>query len=226
MKNTELSTFENPILGTIRGFVDKNGEPWFLAGQVCRCLGIKDSVTAVKQTEERMRIAENYYTSVGKVSKHPLHSRLIKLDNGNFKNTDVKVIPEQFLYELIFASRKQVAIAFRAWVTGEVLPSLRKHGIYRSEGILVRKSLTAVLDGSGENERMHGHGYSNYSVLINKSLGLPNKVNRNDLSAEMLEKIAVRENLVKSMIAEGKQYHEIKTFIESNITKTSCEAAS
>ena len=45
MKTSELITFENPTLGTIRGFIDKKtGEPWFLAGQVCRCLGIRNSV--------------------------------------------------------------------------------------------------------------------------------------------------------------------------------------
>lgn len=48
--------------------------------------------------------------------------------------------------------------------------------------------------------------------MINNSLGLPNRVNRNSFPNEMLEKIAVRGNLVKSMIAEG----EIKAFIENN----------
>ena len=48
--------------------------------------------------------------------------------------------------------------------------------------------------------------------MINNSLGLLNRVNRNSLPNEMLEKIAVRENLVQSMIAEG----EIKAFIENN----------
>ena len=216
MKPTELITFENPILGTIRGLLDEKGEPWFLAAQVCRCLGLKDSASAVKQTEERMRIAEEYYNSVGQVSNRPLHSRKINLDNGSFGKTEVFIIPEQFLYELIFASRKQTAIAFRAWVTGDVLPSLRKHGEYRMQGKLIRRSLTDTLKDSGENERMHGHGYSNYSVLINKSLGLPNKVDRNSLSESMLEKLARRENLVQSMLAEGKTYYEIKNVIENN----------
>lgn len=67
---------------------------------------------------------------------------------------------------------------------------------------------------SGENERMHGHAFSTYSMLINKSLGLPPKVNRDSVPAVILEKIAARENTVAALIAEGKQYGEIKTFLE------------
>lgn len=216
MKTSELMTFENDVLGTIRGFVDKDGEPWFLAAQVCRCLGIKDSSTAIKQLKQRMQVVEDWQKNRGTVSnRSPKKARTITLQEGK-THTQLTIIPEQWLYELIFASRKQTAIVFRAWVTGEVLPEIRKHGEYRMEGKLIRRSLTDTIQDSGENERMHGHGYSNYSVLINKSLGLPNKVNRDSLSAEMLEKVAIRENLVQSMIAEGKSYNHIKNVIEHN----------
>jgi hypothetical protein len=56
-------------------------------------------------------------------------------------------------------------------------------------------------------------------VLVNKSLGLPSKVDRNNLSDEILEKIATRENLIQSMIAEGKTYGEIKAVIENNFSE-------
>lgn len=203
MKDSELITFSNDNLGELRGFV-KDGEPWFLAGQVCRCLGIKDAGAAVKQTEERLKIAG----IKGPISNRPL------LETAGGKQY-VIVINEQCLYELIFASRKQKAIVFRAWVTGEVLPSLRKYGEYRMTGKLFRRSLTGNIDAHGENERMHGHAYSSYSVMINKSLGLPNKVDRNTLDAVMLEKIAMRENTVSALIAEGKQYGYIKEIIEN-----------
>ena len=214
MKSQELMTFENPVIGTIRGFLDEKGNPWFLSAQVCRCLGIKDSVSVIKQIKQRMSVVEDYYTSVGKVSNHPLTGvRKIVLDNGNFGKQQMTVINEQWLYELIFASRKQTAIVFRAWVTGEVLPALRKHGEYRMEGKLIRRSFTDTVKESGENERMHSFAYSSYSALINKSLGLPNKTNRESLSDEMLEKIAKKEDLVRCMIADGKKYGEIKAFI-------------
>lgn len=84
------------------------------------------------------------------------------------------------------------------------------------QGKLLRRSLTDAIKDSGENERMHGFGYSTYSIMINKSLGLPSKVDRDSLSSELLEKIARRENLVQSLIAEGKTYQQIKSFIEND----------
>ena len=80
-------------------------------------------------------------------------------------------------------------------------------------GKLIRRSLTDSIQDSGENGRMHGHGISNYSRLINKSLGLPNTVDRSSLSDEMLEKVARREDTVRCLINEGKSYEEIKNFI-------------
>lgn len=255
MKSTELITFENPVIGTIRGFIDKNGEPWFLAAQVCRCLGIKNSAKAVSDLKQRMKVVEDYYKTVRKSSKStqlygssenrgvtssysPKSTQLygssenrdivsnrspnwgcktISLQEGK-NHTQLTIINEQWLYELIFASRKQTAIVFRSWVTGEVLPSLRKHGEYRMEGKLIRRSLTDTLKDSGENKRMHGFGYSTYSRLVNKSLGLPEKIDRNNLPDEILEKIARREDLVRTMVAEGKNYIEIRNYIQNNLS--------
>lgn len=203
MKDTQLQTFVNEDIGEIRGFI-KEDEPWFLAGQVCRCLGIKDASQAVKQVEERMQIAEYK----GAFSKRTL------IETAGGKQL-VIIIPEPFLYELIFASRKQKAVKFRTWVTSEVLPEIRKTGGYRMAGKLIRRALTDEIKESGENERMHGHAYSTYSRMINASLGLPNRVNRDELSQEMLERVASRENTVQALMREGRTYHEIKAVIQS-----------
>ena len=203
MQDTELITFENQDIGEIRGFI-KNGEPWFLAGQVCRCLGIKDASAAVKQTEERLKIAD---------VKGTISNRILLETTGG--KQQVLVVNEQCLYELIFASRKKKAIKFRAWVTGEVLPEIRKTGQYRMAGKLIRRALTDEIQESGENERMHGHGYSTYTKLINKSIGLPAKNNRDKLSPDVLEKAAMRENTIQALMREGKQYNEIKEVIET-----------
>lgn len=218
MKSTELMTFKNDVLGTFRGFIDKDGEPWFLAGQVCRCLGIKDSSTAVSQLKQRMKVVEDYYKNRATVSNHSpnLGVRTISLQEGK-NHTQLTIINEQWLYELIFASRKQTAIVFRAWVTGEVLPSLRKHGEYRMQGKLIRKNLTdtikAEICDKTENQNIKKFAYSNYSRLINKSLDLPPKVDRKSLDDETLEKIAKKENLVQALIAENKSYEEVKAIL-------------
>ena len=205
MKHSELQTFSNSDIGEIRGFITKDGEPWFLAGQICRCLGIKDTSRAVSQVSERMRIAE--YDGA-------TSSSIVITDSIGRKNKAL-IIPEPYLYELIFASRKQKAIKFRTWVTTEVLPKLRKHGEYRMTGKLIRRTMTDAIKQSGENDRMKGHAYSTYSILVNKSLGLPNKVNRDELEPEMLEKIANRENTIQALIREGKDYGYIKSIIQT-----------
>lgn len=216
MKSTELMTFKNDVLGTFRGFIDKDGEPWFLAGQVCRCLGIKNSAKAVNDLKQRMEVVEDWEQKRGVTSSYSPKARTITLQEGK-THTQITVIPEQWLYELIFASRKQTAIVFRAWVTKEVLPSIRKHGQYRAEGKLIRRSLTDTIKteicDKTENPNVKRFAYSNYSKLINKSLGLPDKVDRNTLDDETLEKIAKKENLVQALIAENKSYEEIKAIL-------------
>lgn len=202
MNDKELITFTNETIGEIRGFM-KDGEPCFLAGQVCRCLGIKNASDAVAGIEERYKIAG----IEGIASSYTL----LQTDGGKQK---VLTIPEPFLYELIFQSRKQKAIQFRAWVTTVVLPSLRKHGEYRMTGKLIRATLTDEIKHSGEQERMHGRGFSNYSKLVNKSLGLPERNNRDTFTAEQLEAVAHRENLVKALLAEGKTYQYIKDVLD------------
>lgn len=210
MKETQIENFENPTIGTIRGFIDEKGEPWFLAGQVCRCLGIKNSSDAISRIIEEHNRYQDHIKGVG------ISYPLLQTEGGKQK---VCVISEPILYELIFKSEKEKAFRFRKWVFDEVLPSLRKHGEYRMQGKLIRRSLTDTLKDSGENERMHGHSYSTYSALINKSLGLPRKVNRDSLEPEMLERIAIKENLAQAMVAAGKTYNEVKYMIENNFSE-------
>ena len=215
MKETQIENFENPTIGRIRGFIDEKGNPWFLAGQVCRCLGIKNSSDAISRIIEEHNRYQDHIKGVG------ISYPLLQTEGGKQK---VCVISESILYELIFKSEKEKAFRFRKWVFEDVLPSLRKHGEYRMQGKLILRSFTDILKDTGENERMHGHSYSTYSVLINKSLGLPNKVNRDELEPEMLEKIARREDLVRSMVAEGKQFKEIQAFIKNNFMTSELSA--
>lgn len=215
MVNSNFLTFHNDLFGNVKGFVDSDGEIWFLAAQVCRCLGLKDSVNTVKKLKQRIQVVNEY--SKGVPPRHPLlQPKNIKLQTAGGIQT-VTVIPEYCLYELVFASRKQSAMVFRAWVTAEVLPELRKHGEYRMQGKVLRRELTDsiktnVVDKT-DNANAKKFAYSNYSTLVNKSLGLPSKVDRNALSAEMLEKIARKENLVSALLYENKSYAEIKSII-------------
>lgn len=87
---------------------DIDGEPWFVAADVCRVLALTNTSEAVKCLDDDEQ------------SKYCLGSG----------GSDRVIINESGLYNLIFRSRKPEAKKFRKWVTAEVLPSIRKTGAY------------------------------------------------------------------------------------------------
>ena len=109
--STKIEIFNNPSFGSVRAFADENGEPWFVAADVCRVLDIKNpSDTINKRLDSDERGIEIIYTPSG--------------------DQEMLVVNESGLYNLIFRSTKPEAKKFRKWVTEEVLPSIRKTGSY------------------------------------------------------------------------------------------------
>lgn len=91
-----------------------DGEPWFVAKDVCDTLGLENSrrATMTLETCEKITVTNS---------------------NGNPRAGiphEMSYVSESGLYALIFKSRKQEAVAFRLWGTKEVLPNLRKRGYY------------------------------------------------------------------------------------------------
>ena len=88
-----------------------DGEPWFVAKDLCMILEIQNSRdTLAKVIDEDEKGVANLYTP------------------GGFQK--MSVLNESGLYHLIFVSRKPEAKAIRRWVTGTVLPSIRRTGSY------------------------------------------------------------------------------------------------
>ena len=117
------------------------------------------------------------------------------------------IIPEPMLYELIFNSRKAKAIEFRAWVTGEVLPALRKHGFYRMEGKLIRRqetdSIKSLVDyAMGQGSKNADRYFTSITKLTNKLLCIE-AGQRDSLDAGMLKRIAMLEGVVDIAIQQG-----------------------
>lgn len=192
---SQVQLFSHPELGELKATI-KNGEPWFLAGDVCRVLGIKNSSKAVSDIESKFKNAglKGVYSGYA----------LIKTAGGQQKAT---IINEQILYELIFNSRKQKAVLFRAWVTGEVLPSIRKHGFYRTEGKMIRRVETDAIkefieyaknNGSQSSERY----YAITTKATNEILGIE-AGKRDELSAKQLEHLAMVERVIASALTQG-----------------------
>ena len=112
-----LTTFdfnETPV----RAFLDEAGEPWFVAADVCRVLDIQNVTQATQQLDEDDLCNTEVIDTLGR------------------KQT-ANTVSEAGLYQLVFASRKPEAKAFKRWVTKEVLPSIRRTGGYGLAGPVV-----------------------------------------------------------------------------------------
>lgn len=114
---------------------------------------------------------------------------------------------------------------------------LRGKLIEREKGIAVRQALTKALQQSTEDERMHGHAYSNYTnciykVLFGKSAaqlradyGIGKADNLRDcFSQEDLNAVQYMEHLVSGLVGCGWEYAKIKEFIEQTNTRRSLTA--
>ncbi len=113
---SKFEIFSKENLGSVRVCYDKTtGEAWFVAKDVCDCLGIKNNRGALS----RLNVDEKM--TVGLTDSH-------SGKRGGAQS--IIVISESGLYMLIMGSRKKEAIDFQRWVTREVLPSIRKNGSY------------------------------------------------------------------------------------------------
>lgn len=105
--------------------VTRDGEPWFVAADVCGMLGVSNGRDAVARLDGDER-------GVG----------LIDTPGGAQK---MIVVDESGLYNLVLGSRKPEAKRFKKWVTSEVLPSIRKTGSYGSMPMNYIAALEAFL---------------------------------------------------------------------------------
>lgn len=104
---TDLTTFKNETFGEVRT-VTRDGEPWFVAADVCRALELDR--TAIRRLDDDEKGVHLTQTPGGE--------------------QEVTIINEAGLYALVLGSRKPEAKAFKRWITHEVIPTIRKHGAY------------------------------------------------------------------------------------------------
>ncbi|MGB3512145.1 MAG: antA/AntB antirepressor family protein [Microcoleaceae cyanobacterium] len=105
----------------------------------------------------------------------------------------------------------------------------RKKEVIRAIGIETRKTLTDAIEESGENERMHGHGYSTFTNFVYKITGLSEDYKeykkivkqvggkgdyRGTLTPDQLKRVELAESLIKPMLEMEKEYSDIKACLE------------
>ena len=118
---SKMQIFKNDNFGAIRT-LEISGEPWFVGKDIAEVLGYSNPRDAL--------------------SKH-----VDSEDKGVAKcdtlggSQELTVINESGLYSLILSSKLPTAKAFKRWVTSEVLPAIRKHGLYATEELIANPDL-------------------------------------------------------------------------------------
>ncbi|WP_270311149.1 phage antirepressor [Streptococcus infantarius] len=114
----ELKVFENAEFGSVRT-VMIGDVPHFVGKDVAAVLGYKDTSDALKRhVDEEDKLTRGF------------------TDSGQVR--EMYVINESGLYSLIISSKMPNAKKFKRWVTNEVLPSIRQHGVYATEDFITK----------------------------------------------------------------------------------------
>lgn len=106
----DIQVFENSEFGTIRAMRGDDGEPMFVAKDICAALEIKNSRDALARLDD--------------------DEKGVVLTDTPGGEQQMQAVNEAGLYVLVLGSRKPEAKAFKRWVTHEVLPAIRRDGGY------------------------------------------------------------------------------------------------
>lgn len=129
----ELKIFKNEAFGEIRT-VEIGGEPWFVGKDVAEVLGYKDTADSIKKhVDDEDKLTRRF------------------TDSG--QSREMYIINESGLYSLILSSKLPNAKAFKRWVTSEVLPAIRKHGLYAADELLDNPDLIIQMASKLKEER-------------------------------------------------------------------------
>ena len=113
----ELQVFSNAEFGSVRSIM-VNNEPYFVGKDVAEILGYSNTRDAlVRHVDEEDKDAVGIHDAIG-------------------RQQDTILINESGLYSLILSSKLPNAKKFKRWVTSEVLPAIRKHGVFAVDTML------------------------------------------------------------------------------------------
>ena len=117
MENSPLALFKHEKFGSLR-VVERKVQPWFVAKDVCDILELGNPRSSLALLDEDEKDVHSMDTPGGK--------------------QEMTIISEPGLYSLILRSRKPEAKAFKRWIIHEVVPSIRKRGLYATEAVMDR----------------------------------------------------------------------------------------
>ena len=165
--------------------VEIDGEGWLVGKDVAEVLGYSNSRDALS----------NHVDDEDKAS--------VAIYDGR-QNRNMTIINESGLYSLVLSSKLPGAKKFRKWVTSDVLPSIRNHGMYATDELLdnpdlliaaatkLKEERAARLEAEKQRDKLVHHNKLYTTSEIAKELGLSSATKLNNLLSE--KKIQYKQN--------------------------------
>lgn len=181
----DIQIFSNEQFGQVR-VITKDGEPWFVGKDIAEVLGYSNSRDAlITHVDEEDR-------------------NTVAISDGKRGNPNQTIINESGLYSLILGSKLPSAKKFKKWVTSDVLPSIRKHGMYATDELInnpdlliaaatkIKEERQARLEAEKQRDKLIHQNKLYTTSEIAKELGLKSANKLNQLLAE--KKIQYKQN--------------------------------
>ncbi len=180
----ELQIFKNEQFGEVRT-VEINGEGWLVGKDISEKLGYQNGSRDINRhvdEEDRMEFS--------------IHDGI--------QNRNMIVINESGLYSLVLGSKLPTAKKFKKWVTSDILPSIRKHGMYATDELLdnpdlliaaatkLKEERAARIEAEKQRNKLIHQTKLYTTSEIAKELGLRSATQLNNLLAE--KKVQYKQN--------------------------------
>lgn len=181
----DIQIFSNEQFGQVR-VIDIDGEGWLVGKDVAIAVGYNRPSEAIRQ-----------HCDEDDTLKH-------RIMDGLGRNQETLLINESGLYSLIMSSKLPQAKKFKKWVTSDVLPSIRKHGMYATDELInnpdlliaaatkIKEERQARLEAEKLRDKLIHQNKLYTTSEIAKELGLKSATKLNGLLAE--KKIQYKQN--------------------------------
>ena len=190
----EVRVFESTEFGAVRA-LEVDGTPWFVGKDVAEILGYQNPSEALSDhVDDEDKLNSKTLSSLGQ--------------RGGW------LINESGPYSLVLSSKLPGAKAFKRWVTSEVLPSIRKHGLYAIDEIIANPDMAIkALQALKEEREKRLAAELDKAVLGQQIAELRPKASYYDLilqCASLLSVTEISKDYGMSAKAFNKKLHELK----------------
>ncbi|MBC2576553.1 ORF6C domain-containing protein [Peptostreptococcus canis] len=195
-----LQIFNNNEFGCIRT-LEIDGEYWFIGKDIANILG--------------------YQNGSRDINRHVDEDDRQNYQNGTFEsNRGLTIINESGLYSLILGSKLESAKRFKKWVTREVLPTLRKTGIYTLPHMSKELQAILMVDNKTEELREDFNNFRDNAPLFNIECERLTKAVRK----KVIKLIGIKTPAYNSKSLRGKVFSDLQRQIKREFDVDSYKA--